>query len=374
MKYQISLCLLFVLTLSIAHSQLIEDDIQTVLDSTYEANSEAVGILVHVEAPDQAISWSGAAGISSRNKSQALHKNQPTLIASVTKTYVSAAVLRLVEIGKFELDDSIRKLISKRTRKKLQTAGYDVGKITVRHLLSHTSGLTDYVDDGYFTFVEENPTFNWTRDAQIDRAMVLASPVAPETNFSYGDINYLLLSEIIEKNTNRPFYLAMRDLLKFSSLGLQETWFVDLESKPKGVKSFAHQYSTKFSRGSDAINPSWDLFGGGGLAATSKDVARFFQCLFEGKIIEDEIILAEMYRYVPPIGQTRNYCLGLYHIPSFFGETVYYHGGFWGTDVMYLPKYNIAIFVSTLRRESRDINPVLANTILQLLKVHYFNK
>lgn len=100
-------------------------------------------------------------------------------------------------------------MLYKKTERLLKKSGYDVNKITVKNLLSHTSGITDYVDDAYFKFVDKNPNHKWTRDEQIKRAMKIASPVEPRKTFSYGDINYLLLTEIIERKTGKPFYTAI---------------------------------------------------------------------------------------------------------------------------------------------------------------------
>ncbi|MEZ5048681.1 MAG: hypothetical protein R2766_03415 [Saprospiraceae bacterium] len=56
-----------------------------------------------------------------------------------------------------------------------------------------------------------------------------------------------------------------------------------------------HQYTSKLKENSYNINPSWDLYGGGGIASTTKDLAMFFQLLFEGKIIQDKHILESMH-------------------------------------------------------------------------------
>ncbi|WP_414820074.1 serine hydrolase, partial [Staphylococcus epidermidis] len=78
--------------------------------------------------------------------------------------------------------------------------------ITVKHLLSHTSGIQDYVDDAYFELVNQRPQYKWTKEEQIKRAMEIGSPQKVGEKFSYGDINYLLLAEIIEQKTRQPFY------------------------------------------------------------------------------------------------------------------------------------------------------------------------
>ena len=367
MKPSILIALALILS-TLAHAQLLEQEFQKIVDSIYQKNPKTEGIVIHVEAPNENVSWSYAVGHSDRNTKEKLDEQQPVLIASNTKTYVSTAILKLVEQKYLMLDDPIKRLISKRTKRRLKKSGYDVNKITVRHLLSHTSGIRDYVDDDYFSFVNKNPQHQWTRDEQIDLAMKLAAPTEAGKRFAYGDINYLLLTEIIEHKKGKPYYTAIRELLGFREHNLNTTWFVDLEEKPTTILPFAHQYSSKFSHDSYQINPSWDLYGGGGLASNARDLAMFFQLLFEGEIIKNKQVLSEIYKYVIPKEDCKNYCLGLYNIPSFYGENVYYHGGFWGTDVMYIPKYNATISVFTLVREERNINPQLANELLTRLK------
>lgn len=363
-----TLIILALILSNLTHAQHLEQDFQTIVDSIYQKNRDTEGILVHVEAPNKNISWSYAVGYSNKKRKQKLNAQQPVLIASNTKPYVSATILKLVELNCLMLDESIQNLISKRTKKRLKKSGYEPAKITVRHLLSHTSGITDYVDDDYFSYVKNNPKNQWTRNQQIDLAMKRAAPTEAGKKHAYGDINYLLLTEIIERKYGTPFQMAIRELLDFKQHHLNTTWFVDLEENPTSALPLAHQYSSKFSHNSSEINPSWDLYGGGGLAANAKDSAIFFQLLFNGKIIKDKQILAEMYKYIIPKEESKNYCLGLFNIPSFHGENVYYHGGFWGTDVMYIPKYNLTISIFTLVREKRNINPQIAHQILKQIK------
>ncbi len=366
-KHIIFLVILTLLLTNICNAQELERKFKTILDSTYQANKDAVGIMIHVESPDKNISWTSAIGFSNKKTSEKLNKNQPLLIASNTKTYVSATILKLVENGKIKLNQPIKKIIHKKTKKLLKNSGYDVNKITVKHLLSHTSGITDYVDDAYFLFVKQNPNHNWTRDGQIKLAMEKAKPIESGKTFTYGDINYLLLTEIIESKTGKPFYTAIRKLLEFKKHNLNNTWFVDLENKPKNTLPLAHQYSEKQNWDSYNLNPSWDLYGGGGIVSTSKDLALFFQLLFEGKIIKNKAVLKNMCTYVLP-KEKSIYCLGIRKIIFFRETTAYYHGGWWGTDVMYLPNYNTTISVFTLKKEKRELNAQISNQIIKVLK------
>ncbi len=335
-----------------ANSQSVETYFQNQLDALYKQNEDAIGVLMHIESPDENLSWTSAVGFSNLESKTTLEKNQPILIASNTKPYVAAAILRLVEMKKITLEQPIKNLINEELNTLFSEDGYDFNQITVRHLLSHTSGIADYVDSTYFDFVDQNPSYTWKKEEQIQRALKIGNPLFEKgTDFKYGDINYLLLTEIIEKITGEPFYLAMRKLLKFKELKLNHTWFKDLEPYPEGTEPMAHQYAKKYDWDSYKLNPSWDLYGGGGLATTVKEAALFFQYLFEGKIIEDQSVLSEIYQFVLP-KEKSNYCLGIRNI-SFPTFTAYYHGGWWGTDVAYSPETNSSVAVFTLQKAKR---------------------
>lgn len=89
---------------------------QNKIDSIYEKNKDAIGIIVHVEGPKQNISWSYAKGVSDTKTNEPLNSEQPVLIASNTKPYVAAAILRLVEKGQISIDQPIKNLLTKKTR------------------------------------------------------------------------------------------------------------------------------------------------------------------------------------------------------------------------------------------------------------------
>lgn len=339
------------------------------IDSIYRSNPEANGLLVHIEAPNRTISWTKVAGYSDKVAKTPIDAKQPALTASNTKTYVSVAILRLVELGKLELDEPVADLLTSKTKKTLTDFGYDLDKITVKQLLSHTSGIKDYVNDEYFEFIDENKKHRWTRDEQIELATSKGSPLAePGVLHDYADINYLLLTEIIENKTQQPFYTSIRELLKFSELGLNDTWFHTLEEAPKNSLPFLHQYRTSKNWDSYDFDPSWDLYGGGGgLASTIQDLALFFQYLFEGRIVANKSLLKELTTVVEA-EKNNNYALGIRNIKS-YDVQAYYHGGYWGTDVAYIEDLNTTIAIYNLERDKRSlagrsINPV----VMKLLK------
>jgi len=86
--------------------------------------------------------------------------------------------------------------------------------------------------------VKSGPLYYYTRDEQLDLAMRFGEPLGnPEDVFSCADVNYLLLTEIIEGITNQPFCTAIRSLLNYDKLGLNHTWFSTLEKKADNTLS-----------------------------------------------------------------------------------------------------------------------------------------
>ena len=140
---------------------------QQSIDSIYNANLDAKGIMVHVESPSKNISWSGASGYSDYNKKQILEADQPALIASNIKTYVSSTILRLVEMSKIRLNQPIKYLLTENTQKLFIDDGYELDSIKVFHLMSHTSGIEDYANEAYLEIIDANPKHRWTRNEQL---------------------------------------------------------------------------------------------------------------------------------------------------------------------------------------------------------------
>lgn len=327
---------------------------QEVLDSLYRDNPELVGIMAHIEAPIKNLSWSGAAGLSSRNDTVSIDPEQPLLLASNTKTYVSAAILRLVEQNKTSIENSIDTLISAKSRKVLSDDGYDLSKVQIKHLLSHTSGIYDFVDsETYNERIEHQADYKWTRDEQIKLAADEGDQVGePGRVRKYSDTNYLLLTEIIEKLTARVFYKSIRELLNFDQLKLSSTWFYSLEDTPAHLKPLITQYSENSS--TELEDPSFDLYGGGGLASTTRDLALFTHHLFTGRLFDHPETIDLIYTEVRTMKNTQNsYRMGIMKL-EIKGRTMYGHRGFWGTYNLYIPQSNTSIAISISNEVESD--------------------
>ncbi len=343
---------------------------QIILDSIFKQHPETKGIAVYLASNQQQLLWYGAVG-SVNIKGEKLNVSHPVNIASVTKTYVAAAIMRQVEQHKYSLETPIANVLSAETNVLLKQSGYLIDNITVKHLLSNTSGIFDFVNaTSYQQKTTQQPTYIWTRQEQIALAMQAGTKrFNPGEQFEYSETNYLLLAEILEQKGGAAFHKALKQELKFDSLHLNQTWFLHQEPKPAELLPMAEQTAKAFGVNSLVLHPSFDAFGGGGLGSTVKDMCNFGTYLFEGEIFDHPTTLSLMTVPVKTTnGNETGYCLGLVQ-STIKGKMAFGHGGFWGTHLKYIPSLKLSIGVYVLERDAWPIyNKLIDELVEEILK------
>jgi len=348
---------------------------QAILDDVVAADATIPGVIMHVEAPRLGISWSGASGVTDFASGRPLTPDQPVRIASNTKTYTAAAILRLMELGKLDLDDSIVGYLPEHMVDIIAADGYRPQEMTIRHLITHTSGLFDFAGaPEYLETVMSDPSHRWTRVEQLEKAMEWGDPYGdPGTVYHYSDTGYILLGEIIEQVTGQSLAAAFRELLKYDALGLKHTWLETMEPVPEGTMDRAHQYFNDAD--TYAGDPSFDLYGGGGNAATMEDLALFVRGLFTGQVFDDpstvDTMLTTIERttagpeYSGGKKEPGPYRMGLALVER-DGHTGWGHGGFWGTKVVHFPDLDITVATAVNQQQARP-DPSIIDRTLPLL-------
>jgi len=338
--------------------------LEAALTTFARAHPAFPGVALAVRTPR--LTWSGAAGLADRAGRTKLTAAAGFRIASVTKTFTAAAILRLVEEGKLGLDDPIARHLDAATVALLRGGGYDVDAIRVRHVLQHTSGLYDYAENqAYQSFVVSHPRHRWSRLEQVRFAVTHGKPLFPPgTDFHYSDTGYILLGEMLERVTGQGLGAAYRSLLHFDRLGLGQTYLETLEPKPPHAAPRAHQYLGGIDTA--GFDPSFDLYGGGGLVSTVGDLDRFYRALLTGQVYEKPATLRTMLGKPQPM---RPGDLGM----GIFGESIgkescWHHDGFWGTTVLHCPSAGVTIAITVNQAENAD-TPLheLAATVLRLV-------
>lgn len=316
--------------------------LQRALGEEVAATPSLPGELLHVYAPKLGVQRSFAAGLFDRESKRRLEPQHVFRIASVTKTFVAAALLRLHEDGKLNIDDPLQRYLPQVYAEALEAGGYPTRTITLRHLLTHTSGLYDYAMDlRYMGTALKEPQHRWTRLEQVQFALKHGKPYfAPGAGYHYSDTGYVLLGEIVERVSRKDLAQALRTLLDFKKLGLKSTWLETLEPAPREAPELSHPYLG--TRDTVAFDPSFDLYGGGGLVSSTEDLARFFRGLFTQQVFHKPQTLALMLE-IPVVNRTGNagnYALGIFRRNG-GGEDCWGHSGFWGTEVYHCPRSDV---------------------------------
>lgn len=331
--------------------------LQRLADSLVASRPQLPGIIIAVRSAASARSWSIAAGWSDSARRDPLRSEQSVRIASNTKTYVAAAILRLVEQGRMALSDPLARHLPAHLDRLLRRDGYDTDAITIEQVLSHRAGLHEHTAvPSYAARLRTAPRYRWTREEQLQWLVDSLAPVGPPgAQFRYSDSGYILLGAIIERYAGQPLGPAVRRLVNFRALGLRGTWWERLEPAPGDVLPRAHHYLGGF----DAydIDPSFDLYGGGGIVAPMSEMAAFLAALLEGRVFAQRATLDTM--LAPRSRELGGYGLGI------FGTTVrglhgYGHSGFWGTIAMAFPDAGITIAIAvTEQSELRGANAIM---------------
>jgi D-alanyl-D-alanine carboxypeptidase len=311
----------------------LESKVRAALAADLASDKHIPGEALAVRAPG--VNLTAAVGDADTTTHTALTSETPFRVASMTKTFVAAAVLRLVEQGTVRLDAPITKYLSPESLDVLGSDGYDLDYITVRQLLQHTSGLYDYAEDpAYDAKNVEDPGHRWTRLEQLQFAVDHGHPLAaPGKQFHYADTNYVLLGELLERVTHETLPVAVRGLLHLDRLGLDHTYWEILEPTPPGTLPRAHQYYDTYDN--IVLDASTDLYGGGGLVSTVDDLVRFYRALFHGKVFDRPSTLKTM-TAVPAPGRADGAAMGIFAVDA-AGEQCFGHAGYWGTQTVHCP-------------------------------------
>lgn len=324
-----------------------EAELQELVAADLDRLGNAPGQIVSVYSPSRGIDLTVATGTELLDGGAPLTDETTVRLTSVTKTYVAAAVLRLVESGAITLDTPVADAgISTALVDLLRSDGYDVESITVDQMLTHTSGVADYAGSSDYTtspYTERNladPAHAWTREEQVRFAVDNYDPIAePGAAYHYSDTNYILLGDLLEQSQGTGLGDAMRSLIGPEVFGPDTTHFEILEPTPPGAGPRAGQYFGTFD--ARLASPTIDLYGGGGLVASMPETARFFHALGTGGVFTDPESFATMSAVTEPGAQARA-AAGLYRL-EFDGVECFGHDGFYGTFAFVCPSIDLAV-------------------------------
>ncbi len=275
-------------------------------------------------------------------------------IGSISKQFTATAILMLQEQGKLSLDDKVGKFIPDLTR---------ANEITIRQLLSHTSGYQDYWPQDYVMPMMIEPV---TAERILELWAHKPLDFEPGTKWQYSNTNYVIAGVIMEKAGGKPLLQYMREKV-FTPLEMKSVANIDQEKLGDTDPTGYLRYALGPLRPAPKEGKGW-LFAAGELAMQARDLARWDISIIDQKLMkpssyrefETEVLLKN--------GLGTHYGLGV-DVGTAAGHRALSHGGevsgFTAQNVVF-PEERVAVAVLT-NQDAASAAQEIANGIAPLL-------
>ena len=282
-------------------------------------------------------------GFSNLQKKDSLNSHSAFHLASVSKTFTAMAVLKLAEMGKLSLADSVQKYFP----------SFPYDNITVKLLLNHRSGLPNYIH-----FMEK---LGWNKKQYCSNQdvldyMIKYKPAAsrPNTHFNYCNTNYALLALIIEKASGQTYADFLKEVF-FKPLHMNDTYVFNM-----ATDSATAMPSYDWRGRPEGYTFLYTFFGDKNIYCTPEDLFKWDQALYTNQLFTKETMEEAFTPYSNEKPGVRNYGLGWRMNVYPDGKKVIYHNGWWhGNNTVFIRmiqdsvtiivlgnKYNRAIYES----------------------------
>lgn len=289
-------------------------EFQAALDAA-RFDAEAFGVTFAAVRDGQVV-WAGSSGVTRDGRSP-LKPGSTMVIGSITKTFVSAAVLQLVDEGRLSLSDSARQYLPE-----LKVSR----RITVRQLLDHTSGLADVFNEQTRIGLEQHPEKSWTSRELL--ATLHAPWYEPGEGWAYANTNYYLLGMIVERITGSSLEAELQGrFLDPLALKATRSWGPDDANSP--------------------LDPAWStiFWGSGAMSSSAGDLARWGDALYDDDIPEQRLHATGTGRAIFDVNRD-DYGLGVKRIEVSRRTAGYGHTGLlnaYTSLLLHLPHHDVTI-------------------------------
>lgn len=264
-------------------------------------------------------------GLTQINKGESIDSATSFHLASVSKTFTGMAILKLWEEKQLQIDDLLT----------VYLPTFPYADITLRDLLSHRSGLPNYL---YFM-----ETLGWDSHETLTNEELLDFMIKKRekldvgrrnANFDYCNTNYVLLALVIEK-VSKMSYANFLNQTFFKPIGMRNTFVYSPNMQEKVLPSY------KFNNQKENFTFLDAVYGDKNIYSTVRDMLKWDIALNNGKLFEKST-LDEAYKgYSYERKGIKNYGLGwrLYEFPS--GKKIIYHNGWWhGNNTVFIRSPN----------------------------------
>ena len=301
----------------------------------YEEKSKSGGMAFLVE-DETGFTWSSESGD--------LQNDKEYPIASITKLYTTAVIFCMEEEGKLSLDDKIAQYLSAEVIEGIHIyKGKDYsGDITIKQLLSQTSGLPDYYTQDSKNYAALSKTFSTDQGVSFDEILLRTKELKPHFNPGekdkayYSDLNFDLLGKIIEQMSGDSLENNYKKYI-YDKLGIQSTYLFQpgMEFDFPGVWYQGEIYKVP--------NILATVGASGGIVSTKTDNMKFIKAFFNGELFSKDYmkVMTEQYRSLQFFPM--QYGTGIMRFKMPVSPQLIGHSGSTGTLCYYSPQYQIYI-------------------------------
>ncbi len=296
-----------------AASSLAEQDLASRIDTAIAPffKADAPGATVIVVKDGKPV-LRRAYGMADTTKGVTMRPEMALRLGSITKQFTSTAILMLVEEGKLSLDDDITKHLPAFPAKGR--------KITIEHLLTHTSGIPSYTGkSGYVLAMERDMSVTQMIDSFKDDPLEFE----PGSQYRYNNSGYFLLGAIIEKVSGQT-YAGFLEQRIFKPLGMRDTYYEGL-GHSKAPVAAGH---SRNAQGFGAAMPlsMTQPYAAGALVSTVDDLTRWDAAIGAGRLLKPASWQRAFTAYRLSDGKATGYGYG-WDINTLQGEKAIGHGG-----------------------------------------------
>lgn len=309
----------------------LEKSMDSLLSSQFTPTEPGISVLV---AQKGQIVYRKAFGSANLELTVPLSTGMVFNLASITKQFTAVAILQLLEQGRISLHDSLQKFIPD-----FPSKGHT---ITIEHLLTHTSGIKDYLQLNYSG--QNMERWDFTPKQVIDSFKNYPLNFTPGTRFSYSNSGYFLLGYIIEKLTGKRYQnYIMDNLLK--PLGLTHTCF---DSDGNIIPGRVNGYRKEDAgfKNADYWSPTIE-YAAGGLISNVDDLLKWHNGLYSYQVLKKETLQKAFIPFQLADGTTTGYGYGWFVKTSNGIQSIEHEGGLPGfkTNEIYYPAEDLFIAI-----------------------------
>ena len=327
----------YYLSISAQNISTSENQLEYKLDSAlikkFKPNEPGCAVLVSNKGQ---IIYKKAFGLANLEMNVPIKPDMVFAIGSITKQFTAIAIMQLVEKGKIRLQDSINKYIPD-----YPTHGY---YISVEHLLTHTSGIKDYMTLEGFDSIVKRTEYNNPLDF-INVFKKENMDFAPGTNWEYSNSGYFLLGYIIEKVSGITYQQYIEENI-LRPTGMANTYYNNNKRIIKNRVSGYEKDENGFTNPLDLNSTVY--YSAGSLLSTVEDLFIYYQALNSYKLVSKESLEKTRTRYKLQDGNDVEYGYGV-QVADWGVPVIYHMGGVSGffTIQIYYPEKDLHFVIYT---------------------------